>query len=207
MTATPIKIDPARFAEAVAFANVGHANQGRKRAAGDPRPLIPYVSHLLGVAGLVIEDGGNTDEAIAGLLHDYIEDVDWDSGEQTIAERFGSEVAAIVRGCTGFKKEQIPDFRDRKQKYLDHLHEDATDASIRVSLADKVHNARSTVNDLEAEGEAMYARFNSPIEDQHWWYTSLAGVFEEHVEAGRAGADPARVAEFRRLVNRMLDFA
>jgi len=71
-----IRIDPDRFAEAVAFAARGHADQGRKRAKSDPRPLIPYLSHLLGVAGLVIEDGGDADEAIAGLLHDYIEDVD-----------------------------------------------------------------------------------------------------------------------------------
>lgn len=201
------KIDAIKFSEAVAFATEGHAAQGRKRAPGDPRPLIPYVSHLLGVASLVIEDGGSTDEAIAGLLHDYIEDVDWDSGEQMIAEKFGPEVAAIVRGCTGFKKEQIPGFRDRKQKYIDHLRDEATDAAIRVSLADKVHNARSTVNDLEADGAAVYDRFNSPVTDQHWWYTSLADVFDAHVEAGRDGADPARVAEFRRLVTRMLDFA
>lgn len=62
---------------------------------------------------------------------------------------------------------------------------------IRVSLADKLHNARSTVNDLEADGAAVYERFNSPIADQHWWYTSLADVFEAHVRSRRRGADPA----------------
>lgn len=207
MTQPQIQIDAARLAEAVAFAAEAHAAQGRKRAQDDPRPLIPYVSHLLGVAGLVIEDGGDTTEAIAGLLHDYIEDVDWDSGEQVISAKFGPEVAALVLGCTGKKKEHVPDFRERKQAYLDHLRDHADAATIRVSLADKVHNARSTVNDLEAEGTAMYARFNSPIADQHWWYTSLADVYDSHVEQGRTGADPARVAEFRRLVTRMQAFA
>jgi (p)ppGpp synthase/HD superfamily hydrolase len=68
-------------------------------------------------------------------------------------------VAAIVKDCTGYKKEHISDFRERKQRSLDHLRADAGDAAIRVSLADKAHNARSIVNDLEADGPAMWARF------------------------------------------------
>jgi hypothetical protein len=97
-----------------------------------------------------------------------------------------------VAGCTGAKKEQIPEFRTRKQGYLDHLRDEASDATIRVSLADKVHNARSTVNDLEAEGPGMYARFNSPIADQHWWYRSLAGVYEAHAKGRPRRPGPRR---------------
>jgi (p)ppGpp synthase/HD superfamily hydrolase len=48
----------------------------------------------------VIEDGGDTTEAIAGLLHDYLEDVNQD-GEAELTRHFGPEVAAIVKDCTG----------------------------------------------------------------------------------------------------------
>ncbi len=68
-------IDPERLGAAVNFAAEAHRAQTRKRAPGDDRPRIPYISHLLGVCGMVIEDGGDTDEAVAGLLHDYLEDV------------------------------------------------------------------------------------------------------------------------------------
>jgi (p)ppGpp synthase/HD superfamily hydrolase len=195
-----IEIDPARFSEAVQFAAEAHKHQTRKRASDDLRPRIPYLSHLLGVAGLVIEDGGDSTEAIAGLLHDYLEDIRWD-GEGELTDRFGLEVAAIVKACTGFKKEHIPDFRQRKQRYLDRLHADRSNAAIRVSLADKVHNARSTVNDLESDGPRMWARFNSNVEDQLWWYTALAEAYGLHALAGRA--DNARATELQRLVLRM----
>jgi len=199
-----LEIDPVRFGAAVEFAAEAHKHQTRKRADNDSRPRIPYLSHLLAVAGLVIEDGGDTTEAIAGLLHDYIEDVNW-AGATELTNRFGPEVAAIVEDCTGYKKEHIPDFRERKQRYLDHLLADVSDAGIRVSLADKVHNARSTVNDLENDGPTMWAKFNAGAEDQLWWYDSLTDVYTEHAEAGRA--DKARVAELQRLVARMHDLS
>jgi (p)ppGpp synthase/HD superfamily hydrolase len=193
-------IDPIKLAEAVQFAAQAHLRQTRRRATTDPRPRIPYISHLIGVAGIVIEDGGDTDQAIAGLLHDYLEDV---NGTQrgTLVDKFGGGVAEIVVDCTGPKKEDIKDFRERKQHYLNHLRGVDRAASVRVSLADKVHNARSTVNDLEADGPAMWDRFNAGVVDQLWWYSKLALAYQEHATAGRA--DRARVDEFARLVERM----
>jgi len=58
----------ARFDDALAFASNLHRAQCRKGT------LIPYISHLLAVTALVMEDGGSEDEAIAALLHDAIED-------------------------------------------------------------------------------------------------------------------------------------
>src|SRR5207302_5947212 len=57
-----------RFNEALVLAATLHREQARKGTQ------IPYVSHLLSVAGLVIEHGGNEDQAIAALLHDAGED-------------------------------------------------------------------------------------------------------------------------------------
>jgi hypothetical protein len=97
----------------------------------------------------------------------------------------------------------MADFRARKEVYLAHLRDPADPGSIRVSLCDKVHNARSTVNDLETDGPQMWERFNAGATDQLWWYTSLADEFAVHAKAGRA--DAARVSELRRLVQRMRD--
>lgn len=196
-------IDSAKLGHATTFAAKAHALQTRKRAADDPRPRIPYISHLLGVSGLVIEDGGDTDEAVAGLLHDYLEDVD--GAEPTkIEEAFGRRVRILVEACTGPKSEHEPDFRTRKQIYLDHLAAETDAGAIRVSLADKVHNARSTVNDLEADGPPVWDRFNAGVDDQLWWYGALADTYAAHAAAGRA--DPARAEELRRLVRRMGNF-
>lgn len=200
----PMTIDPAAFAAAVDYAGVAHVNQYRKRRVGDTRPPIGYVSHLLAVAAIVIEDGGGLDEAIAGLLHDVIEDQDPDDVRTAeIENRFGPAVLSMVQKCSGPKKEDpgMADFRVRKQIYLDHLGAEDDGGAITVSLADKVHNARCTINDLEAEGPTIFDKFNSGAVDQLWWYDSLAGAYLMHARAGRADKD--RAAELARLVRRM----
>lgn len=197
-------IDAVVLGKAAGFAADAHQAQTRKRADGDPRPRIPYVSHLLGVCGLVIEDGGDTDEAVAGLLHDYLEDVDGASADG-LETAFGTRVRFLVEACTGPKSEHEPDFRTRKQTYLDHLTAETDPGAIRVSLADKVHNARSTVNDLETDGPAVWDRFNAGVQDQLWWYGRLAATYASHASDGKA--DAARAAELSRLVERMAEFA
>ena len=197
-------IHPAAFAAAVDYAADAHATQFRKRATADDRALIPYISHLLAVAGMVIEDQGTLDEAIAGLLHDVLEDQD-DSGTRAheIQNRFGANVLVIVQKCSGPKKEDpaMAEFRVRKQVYLDHLRTEDNVGAIKVSLADKVHNARSTVNDLESDGPSVWDRFNAGATDQLWWYGSLVDAYTDHAEAGRV--HKARAAELARLATRM----
>lgn len=199
-----VTIDPVALGRAAAFAADAHSQQTRKRADGDPRPRIPYVSHLLGVCGLVIEDGGDTNEAIAGLLHDYLEDVEGADGA-SLEEAFGPRVRQLVQACTGPKSEHEPVFRTRKQTYLEQLITETDAGAVRVSLADKIHNARATVNDLETDGSAVWDRFNAVSEDQLWWYDGLVDAYAAHAGAGRA--DQARTAELRRLVDRMRAFA
>jgi (p)ppGpp synthase/HD superfamily hydrolase len=202
------RILPERLSVAVEYAARAHADQYRKRGPGDGRPRIPYLSHLLAVAGLVLEDLGTTEEAIAGLLHDVLEDQDPHRERAAEIERgFGREVRLLVEACSGPKAadDGMADFRTRKQVYLDRLAAERRTGAIRVSLADKVHNARCTVNDLEAEGPSVWARFNAGVRDQLWWYQGLAGAFATHAEAGRA--DKARVAELHRLVARMAELS
>jgi (p)ppGpp synthase/HD superfamily hydrolase len=81
------------FVEALQYAAVLHGDQRRKGPAA-----LPYIGHLLGVAGIVIANGGEEEEAIAALLHDAAEDQGGEPQLEVIRERFGDRVASIVRG-------------------------------------------------------------------------------------------------------------
>ena len=135
-----------RFVEAVAFAIKAHGDQRRK--GGD----IPYVAHLLGVSSLVLEAGGDEAMAIAGLLHDTLEDTDTTVDEVEAA--FGPRVATIVEACTDAHEQPKPPWRERKERYLSHLRsaDTPTDALV-VSRADKLHNARAILMDFREVGD------------------------------------------------------
>jgi (p)ppGpp synthase/HD superfamily hydrolase len=148
---------------------------------------IPYVSHLFAVCGLVLEDDGTDDEAIAALLHDGPEDQGGEVVLDEIRARFGAEVAAIVAGLSDAMPsagEAKPPWRLRKEGYLRHLGE-ASPSVLRVSLADKLHNARSILVDLRADGEAVWDRFNAGRTEQAWYYGELLVTFERRLPASR----------------------
>ena len=161
-----------RFDEALVYARRLHAGQQRKGTE------IPYVSHLLGVASLVLEAGGDEDEAIAALLHDAVED---QGGEPTLGEirqRFGPRVADIVAGCTDAWEEPKPPWRERKEAYIEHL-EEASPSVLLVSCADKLHNVRSIIADHLEIGDAVWERFSADPDDIIWYYQTLADRFED----------------------------
>jgi (p)ppGpp synthase/HD superfamily hydrolase len=165
----------ARFVAAVELALEVH---GRQRRAGTE---IPYMAHLLAVAGLVVEDGGNEDEAIAGMLHDAVEDGGGRPMLERIEAQFGPRVASIVEACSDSidEADKAP-WRERKERYLAHLREVTDDGVLRVSLADKVHNARSLVRDHRREGARLWERFGErTAADQLWYYRALLDFFEE----------------------------
>ena len=160
----------ARFRDALAYAAEQHQHQRRK--GGD----IPYVAHLLGVASLVLEDGGSEDEAIAALLHDAVEDQDIAPAE--IAERFGSTVARIVEGCTDSDDWPKPPWRPRKEQFLERLRTQDPDV-LRVVLADKLHNARATLWDYRLRGEELWRIFHGGMEGTLWYYREALAIFRE----------------------------
>ncbi len=166
----------ARFEEALVYAARIHADQVRKGSG------VPYVTHLLGVASLVGEAGGSEDQVIAGLLHDAIEDcigTHPDIREQ-LATRFGKDVLAMVEACTDTDRIPKPPWRERKEAYLAHLRARAPDnPALLVSLADKLHNARSILRDYGDVGERLWDRFNGGREGSLWYYSALAAAFTE----------------------------
>src|SRR5205085_9487458 len=130
----------ARFEEALIFSTQLHASQSRKGSA------TPYIAHLLAVTALVLENGGNEDEAIAALLHDAIEDQGGVATREEIRRRFGDRVVEIVNGCTDAEVVPKPPWRPRKDAFIARLYE--APASVRlVVAADKLHNARSVLAD------------------------------------------------------------
>jgi (p)ppGpp synthase/HD superfamily hydrolase len=159
-----------RFEDALVYAL--HAHDGHLRKGS----RVPYVSHLLGVCALVLEDGGGEDEAIAALLHDAVEDQGGLERLDDIRSRFGERVAQIVAECSdSFETPKRP-WRERKDGYLAHL-EEASPEALRVSLADKVYNARTILGDYRQLGDALWERFTASREETLWYYRSLTDEY------------------------------
>jgi len=165
----PIKLGP-RFQRAFLFAAEKHAGQARKGST------IPYVAHLMGVASLVLEFGGDEDLAIAALLHDVVEDCGGIPMLKEVRRRFGSRVAKIVDGCTDSNTNPKPPWRERKETYLKHLKKADTGTRL-VSAADKLNNVRSILSDHRDVGEAIWDRFNGGRDGTLWYYRALLDEF------------------------------
>jgi (p)ppGpp synthase/HD superfamily hydrolase len=159
-----------RFLRAFVFAAEKHAGQIRKAST------IPYIAHLMGVASLVLEFGGDEDMAIAALLHDVVEDCGGKPILKEVRRRFGSRVAKIVEGCTDSGTDPKPPWRERKETYIRHLK--TADAETRlVSAADKLNNVRSILSDHREVGESVWSRFQGGRDGTLWYYRALLDEF------------------------------
>jgi (p)ppGpp synthase/HD superfamily hydrolase len=166
-----------KFDRAMLYAIHVHGGQVRKGTT------TPYIAHLLAVAATILEYGGSEDLAIAGLLHDAVEDQGGRARLADIRNRFGNRVADIVRCCSdsfintaaGQSKESK---RIRNVRYLEHLLT-VDEGTLLVSLCDKVHNARSILRDLRNPevGSDVWKRFSNPREDTLQNYRALADTF------------------------------
>lgn len=161
-----------RFDEALVLASELHREQRRK--GGE----VPYIAHLLGVASLVLEYGGDEDEAIAALLHDAVEDAGGQSTLDRIRRQFGDRVAEIVDHCTDANTIPKPPWRARKEAYIAKLGL-GNKSSWLVSCCDKLHNSRSIVSDLRAHGERTWQKFNGGKDGSLWYYAALARQFRQ----------------------------
>jgi GTP pyrophosphokinase len=162
---------------------------------------IPYLAHLMGVCALVLEYGGDEDQAIAGLLHDVIEDC----GEEhraAVRRLFGDRVADIVEGCTDGVPDaagQKPPWKQRKEAYLHHLRDAARDTLL-VSACDKLYNARAIAGDVRSIGRAVFDRFSAKRDETLWYYGALLDVF-----SARMGERDPLVMELRESVRAMAE--
>ena len=163
-----------RFQKAMAYATELHKDQTRKSTA------ITYICHPFGVASLVLEAGGDEDQAIAALLHDIPEDCGGEPRLKEISEMFGSRVEKIVRSCSDSlvedPEEKAP-WKERKEVHINHLN-DADLDTLTVTAADKAHNARSIATDLQNQGPSLWNRFNADRENIIWYYESVYTVLQ-----------------------------
>jgi (p)ppGpp synthase/HD superfamily hydrolase len=168
-TQRPIRLGP-RFLRAFLFAAEKHAGQIRKAST------IPYIAHLMGVASLVLEAGGDENLAIAALLHDVVEDCGGAPMLKEVRQQFGRHVAKVVEGCTDADTVPKPPWRERKENYIRRLKNEDADTRL-VSAADKLNNVRSILSDYREWGESVWSRFNGGREGTLWYYRTLRDEF------------------------------
>ncbi len=158
-----------KFDVALHFASGLHHRQIRKGTE------IPYIAHLLSVCALVLENGGNEDEAIAALLHDAMEDQGGPPTLDTIERLFGEGVAKTVRECSDSespdREHKLP-WHERKQAYVAHLSV-ASPSALLVAAADKVHNACDILAAYRQIGDEVWRRFKTSKADQLRYYREL----------------------------------
>lgn len=160
-----------RFSAALSFANEAHRAQTRKGTE------IPYIAHLLSVAALVIEAGGDEDAAIGAVLHDAMEDAGGRAMLARIREEFGPVVADIVEHCSDTDFVPKPPWQARKAAYIAGIAE-KSDRALLVSLADKVHNSEAILADYLVLGDALWERFSGRKDGTLWYYRSLTDAFQ-----------------------------
>ncbi len=159
-----------RVFEPIEFATKAHTGQFRKGTK------VPYIVHPLGVAKILIEAGCSEDVAVAGILHDTVEDSSYKMDD--IRREFGEEVARLVEGAS--EPDKSDTWENRKRHTIDILETASMDA-VYVSLADKLANIRDIRADYEKLGDDVFLRFNRPKDKQEWYYRAMADVFSKRI--------------------------
>ena len=185
-----------RMYEALELAFKLHGHDARKSSQ------VPYLAHLLHVCALVLQDGGDEDEAVAALLHDALEDKPEKINEKKIRWRFGEKVLQIVKICTdtpeNYKGGPKPPWRERKVAYLDHVSRIPDPALLRVTIADKIDNARAILTDHRRFGDELWKRFNASKEEVQWYYDASVKAYR------KAGVTGPLIKELKQLVGKII---
>lgn len=197
MVATPhLRLGP-RFAEAVAWVTELHADQARKGGSD-----VPFLSHLFAVTALVLDDGGDEDDAITALCHDAVEDQGGDEALAEIRRRFGDAVADAVALLSDSRGEPKGPWMERKRLLLAQLGgPDVAEGVLRVAAADKLDNARNLLVQLRAEGPRVWERFRATPDQFLWFHRAVLAVLVDRHPGS------ANVAELARAVDELAAWA
>jgi GTP pyrophosphokinase len=126
---------------------------------------------------LVAEHGGDEDQIVAALLHDYLEDIPGASASE-IEARFGARVRRMVEALSDATTQPKPPWEERKKSYLAKLRGEPHDVKL-ISAADKLHNAQSVRRDFLVVGEAVFGRFTASRDQTLWYYRSVVEALGE----------------------------
>jgi len=171
-----------------------HRTQFRKGTS------VPYLSHLLGVAGIVMRSGGNNREIMAALLHDAVEDQGGTRTMKLIRRRFGREVASIVGEAT----EPTGPWLARKQHKIGHIAAGRLSPSgLRVKLADCLHNSGTMTRGARAEGDAFWRVFSGKKAGSLWYHAGMSAAFNSATAGEGSPQLRALAARFERQVTRL----
>lgn len=175
-----------RFDQALLYASHLHRTQIRKGSG------IPYLTHLLGVASLVLSHGGDEDMGIAALLHDSLEDGPEYAGiprseiEEAIQTQFGERVLEMVLACTDTdatgKRES---WQQRKTRYLQHMARATDPGYLLVTGCDKLHNLHAIWLDQNTLGDSVWQRFTAPKDASLWYYQEIGKILADQAQRGR----------------------
>jgi (p)ppGpp synthase/HD superfamily hydrolase len=148
--------------KALQMAAVAHEGQYRKNTK------VPYIAHPAAV-GLILQKAGYKEELVtSGILHDTVEDTEITLDD--IKREFGNEVAAIVAGCS--EPDKSLSWEERKEHTIEYLKTAPEDIRI-VACADKLHNVKSILLDIERDGEDVWTWFKRGREQQAWYYRNV----------------------------------
>jgi (p)ppGpp synthase/HD superfamily hydrolase len=182
-----------RLQRAFRYAADKHAGQTRKQTA------VPYLSHLMAVASLLLEAGGDEKMAIAALLHDVVEDCGGMPRLREIRKQFGMRVAKIVEGCTDSFGEPKREWMARKKDYLREVTHADADTRL-VSASDKLHNVRTILSDYRQDGELIWTRFSGKKEGTLWYYRALSDEYQRRYPNRITRELETALTELERLV-------
>ncbi|HYP08973.1 MAG TPA: HD domain-containing protein [Bryobacteraceae bacterium] len=198
-----------RFDRALLLASELHRKQKRKTSGA------PYLSHLLGVCSLVLEDGGGEDEAIAALLHDSVEDqsAGYAGGEGALRDHigvnFGPEVLRLVDALTERRSPETAAIRDKRERWRTHKQayiEQILSYDLpvrRISCADSLYNVRSLISGYRAMGEKLWTRFMTrEAADQLWGYSAISRAFTQAGGIGLAAELEDAIDQLHRVTGR-----
>lgn len=162
-----------RYLDALRLAYKLHSGHFRKHKH------VPYLSHLMSVSSLVLENGGSENEAIAALLHDAVEDQGGRATLNLIKDQFGPDVSSLVEACTDAATIPKPPWKERKEAFLKSL-QNAPEAVMRIVMADKLHNLRAIYRDLVLSdgSDLAWEIFTGGKEGTLWYYRSLEQIFQ-----------------------------
>lgn len=162
-----------RFRDAFELAFDLHKTQRRKSTQ------IPYLAHLMAVSAIILENGGDEDQSIAGLLHDAVEDQGGLATLEIIRNQFGERVALLVEACSDSYTLPKPPWRKRKEQFLERLNTVSPEVYL-ILLADKLHNARTILAELQTSGPMIWDKFNGGKDGSLWYYREMADFFLNH---------------------------
>lgn len=187
-----------RFDEALLYAIDAHRDQTRKGTG------VPYASHLLGVASLVLEEAGGEDEAIAALLHDVVEDQGGRPRLEEVRQRFGERIADIVEACSDSLEEdegKKPPWKQRKARYIERVRTEHNGSALLVSMADKLYNSRAVLRDLRfaKDRQGVWDRFSRERDCVLWYYRSLVDAFRSKTDVRLLDELDSTVTELEEL--------